>query len=516
MALLVFAPLAFGSVHVWAYSLVEIGVFVLLTLHLMNRIVFSKSDSVSWVKTPVNLVLILLFVFIGLQMVPLPPSWIAFFSPKTFSDKMRVFEVIERVADSVPNTSAGGPPWIFFAYYRHPALVEWLKLAAYLGMFFLVLDTARSKKQINTLIYVLVLVGLFEAVYAIFQVFNVAPLVWWWKSRVGAKHLASGTFIVSNHFAGYLEMILSICFGFVIAQKKRQEQFLSGLNGPRALVQRAVSWFSPESVQPKQLFFFFSAILMGLALLLSASRGGILSLGASMLLMSVLFFTKKKYHSYGVLALCLCLFSFIYGLHVGIDPTLEKFKRTEGLHWRLYTTQTLIPMLRDYPVMGVGYGNYGYQYLNYQAKFFSNPDRLIYQDKAVGLKEAHSEIIHVLAETGIIGLILFISIFVLFYYYAYSVLKHKFPDKKSRFLMRCIIASVLVISIHSMVDNVLHVLPITLLLYFALAVISAETKKEISISNTPGTNVLIRPLVNWSFRGNLIFPVVGILLLILN
>ena len=30
--LLVFAPLAFGSVHVWAYTLVELGVFFLILL----------------------------------------------------------------------------------------------------------------------------------------------------------------------------------------------------------------------------------------------------------------------------------------------------------------------------------------------------------------------------------------------------------------------------------------------------------------------------------------------------
>ena len=36
--LLVFAPLAFGSVHVWAYSVVEIGVCLLLILWFLGDV----------------------------------------------------------------------------------------------------------------------------------------------------------------------------------------------------------------------------------------------------------------------------------------------------------------------------------------------------------------------------------------------------------------------------------------------------------------------------------------------
>lgn len=208
--LLIFAPLAFGSVHVWAYCLVEFGVFSLLALWFVGKLLLAKSDTLEWVKTPVNLVLVLLLVLIGMQMVPLPSSWIAFFSPRTFADKMQLFEVMTKATDSATQV----PSWISLCYYLHPALVEWLKLAAYMGMFFLVLNTARSKRQINILVYVLILVGLFEAVYAVFQVFSVTPKVWWWKSRSGGGRYASGTFIVSNHFAGYMEMCPIACFWF--------------------------------------------------------------------------------------------------------------------------------------------------------------------------------------------------------------------------------------------------------------------------------------------------------------
>jgi len=218
--LLIFAPLAFGSVHVWAYSLIELVVFFLLALWFADRLIFSKRDALEWVKTPVNLFPVLLLFFIGLQMVPLPSSLISFLSPQTFADKMQLFEVMAKTKDF----GLDGSRWTCLAYYLHPAITEWLKLATYMGMFFLVLNSIRSKRQINILIYILILIGLFEALYAIFQVFSDAPMVWWWKSRFGSGGRASGTFIGSNHFAGYMEMLIPLIFGFMLAQKRQKTE----------------------------------------------------------------------------------------------------------------------------------------------------------------------------------------------------------------------------------------------------------------------------------------------------
>ena len=100
IVLLVFAPLAFGSVHVWAYSVIEIGVFLLLALWFVDRLIASGSENLSWVKTPVNLVLVML------------------------------------------------------TYYAHATVMEALKLGAYCGMFFLVVNTLKSRQQIDNIIYI--------------------------------------------------------------------------------------------------------------------------------------------------------------------------------------------------------------------------------------------------------------------------------------------------------------------------------------------------------------------------
>ena len=110
VVLLIFAPLAFGSVHVWAYSLVEIGVFSLITLWFLDRLVFSKRVvTLEWVKTPVNGLLFLFILIVGFQLLPLPTSWVAFISPKTLADKRAFLEVLENSKFAISNSKFAIP-----------------------------------------------------------------------------------------------------------------------------------------------------------------------------------------------------------------------------------------------------------------------------------------------------------------------------------------------------------------------------------------------------------------------
>jgi len=361
LALLIFAPLAFGAMHVWAYTVIEIGVFFLLALYLLDQML-RKGGRVEWVKTPVNWVLVAFLAVIGLQMVPMPPAVVKFLSPLTYADKRQMLDVLAAAGD----TSAAGNQWMPLAYYLHATWREFLKAVAYIGMFFLVLNTATSQKRLNILVLVLISVGLFEALYAVCQNFSDAPRVWWWKSRVGRAHYASGTYIVSNHFAGYMEMVLPMALGWMMALKKRSHRAASKHRGSRRPVRRLVEWFAPESAGPGVLVFGFASVIMGVALLMSASRGGILSFGVAMTVTAVLFFKRRRYRKYGAAMLVLCLVMVGYALTIGIDPALKKFESSEaGLSKRLTTSRSMIPMAGDYPVAGTGWGTFRYLYPRY-------------------------------------------------------------------------------------------------------------------------------------------------------
>lgn len=209
------------------------------------------------------------------------------------------------------------------------------------------------------------------------------------------------------------------------------------------------------------------AILMALAiiittLILTLSRGAWIAC-----MIGILFFYLPKIIGKSNKIILPFIILLLLGSSVGFYMINKD--SSEG---RIYIWRVSHEMIKDHPFLGIGYGNYGYQYINYQAKFFEDEDNVIYQDKASSLKDAHSEMVHSLAETGIIGFLLFIGIFMLFFYYSFSLLK-----TESGTNLRFLVTIVIVMFVHSLIDNILHVLPIAVILYFIFAIISFKTDK---------------------------------------
>ncbi len=217
--------------------------------------------------------------------------------------------------------------------------------------------------------------------------------MWWWQSRFGRVQRASGTFIGANHYAAYMGMIVCLAFGFLVAQKSKAQRMLSGLGGFRAAFQRAVTLFAPESAQPKIIFFLFMAVVMGVSILLSGSRGGIVSLGFGLLFAAILFTFNRRYGRYGLFVVLFCFLIAGYGLQIGIDPTLARFEQTQGLYERLAITRSILPMITDYPMLGLGWGNFKYLYPRY----------ILDKDQVSSSGFAHNDWMEVGIELGFIG-----------------------------------------------------------------------------------------------------------------
>ncbi len=100
IALIVFTPLAFGSMEIWALSLMELGIFLILILwaaqtgivrlRATDESVDSAVDSprLSGRQAPSAIPIVLLSLFLLLvlfQMVSLPSGILKIISPKTFA-----------------------------------------------------------------------------------------------------------------------------------------------------------------------------------------------------------------------------------------------------------------------------------------------------------------------------------------------------------------------------------------------------------------------------------------------
>jgi len=310
----------------------------------------------------------------------------------------------------------------------------------------MVINSVKDQKRINILIYVFVGMGLFQVLYGIVQTYSDSQKVWWWTNIYG-KGWVTGTYINRNHLAGFLEMLLPICFGFVIANVRKTRSRQRYQEHSISRLKKFKNWFFTGEEKPKILLFFFMGIVLGLGLLLAGSRGGIISFGISMFCMIFLFAFKKGYKKYGIVAACLCMLILAYGLHIGIEKTLERFEYFGDIYFRFERNESVVSMINDFSVLGTGWGNFMYMYPRYGLPMYS--DRLI-------LGNAHNDWLEMASESGMVGAIIFLGA-LLIYLFRSITLWFRREDSFATGLGVGVIFAVISISIHSFFDFNMHI-----------------------------------------------------------
>jgi hypothetical protein len=96
-------------------------------------------------------------------------------------------------------------------------LREGLELLSYFLLGFLIVKTITRRQQIMRIFYVLVSMGIFEAIYGMFELYNKNPRILFYKKIYGLDTV-TGTFVNRNHLSGYLEMIIPLAIGLIIAR----------------------------------------------------------------------------------------------------------------------------------------------------------------------------------------------------------------------------------------------------------------------------------------------------------
>jgi len=434
---LVFAQLAFGGVHVWAYTVFEFTVLLLCFLYICNHIVSRHRTrkgfrgkvgiTLQWVVSPLNIFFVLVISLIVIQLVPLPPFIVKLVSPHTFEIKKNVYEL-----SSVPGDSANA--WMNLSLYNFATYNELTKLLTYAALYFMIINTVRDRKRIKILIYVLIIMGLFQVLYGVAQTYSSSQKIWWWTNNYG-RGWVTGTYINRNHLAGFLEMVIPLCMGFMIANLKRKK--------PKVIK----NWVSSGEERSKIILLFSMGLPLGLGLLLTGSRGGIISFGICMFFMALLFLFKSGYRKYGIVAICLCLLILGYGLRVGIEKTVKRFEHLGNLYDRFEVAKSVIPMIRDFPILGIGCGNFVHTYPGYALSRYSG---------RVSLGHAHNDWVEMTAELGMAGSCLVLLALVV---YLAKIIKLWLwrGDTFAVGIGAGVIAGVVSISIHSFFDFNMHI-----------------------------------------------------------
>jgi O-antigen ligase len=241
-------------------------------------------------------------------------------------------------------------------------------LITYVVFLFLVSQAFVRRSHWRGFVWFVMTLGFFVSVVAILQhlTFN-GKLYWFREMRFGG--LPFGPYVNRNHFAGFAEMVIPVALvPLVLGKVRRERLFLVAL----------------------------FAMVPIVALLLSASRGGIVSFAVQMLLLFLLLLIRRIRSRFviagGVVVLC----ALIFVSWIGVQQVLTRFAGIQTLEVsagkRAAMRQGTWRLFLDHPLLGTGLGTFEIVFPPYDS---------VYDGKIAN--HAHNDYLEVLAETGIVG-----------------------------------------------------------------------------------------------------------------
>lgn len=270
----------------------------------------------------------------------------------------------------------------------------------------------------------------------------------------GADHLlilgryfrAFGTFGQPNPFGGFMGIALPLA---LMSAAHPLYQIALDLRARHPISHWRVAQLAAASMA--------AAIILA-ALFVSWSRGAWLGFAVSLALMLAAL-PRRRLHGFAFALMLAALFWAIWGAGLlpssvvnrlttaatdlfsirdarGISFTPANYAVVERLaHW-----QAAIGMAQDHPFLGVGLGNYAQAYDEY---------RLINWEEPLG--HAHNLYLNMLAETGLLGLAAYLTIWLIIFRLTWRTLRH--PDRGARAIAIGLLGSWTYIAVHSVFDN---------------------------------------------------------------
>jgi O-antigen ligase len=451
------SPLLFGSVHTYAYTLVSLGVLS-ATLLLMTKNIRKNPKSHAYQFqcpiTSLNFLFVSLLIFLMFQIIPLPDFIVEFLSPQA-----KIVGEKSLPASIAVIQDSQGKDGLALSPYYYPVRMSIMRFAIY-GLFFLSLtQLLNSQKRIELAVFLILITGSFEAMYGLIQTYSGSGYIWWYKKGTNLRDL-TGTYINRNHFAGFMGMglLLAASYAAAIAPRGKEDKTVYTYGGS---VRRKVSRFiSGEHRFNKRSLILFAGVVMGIGLIFSASRGGMISAAGGMLCMGLLFISRKDHRRKGLVLVILFVITSVYAVHIGVEYPLERFKTFyASLEQRARYTEKTIDMFQDYKLSGIGVGNFQYAYPKYQAA----------EDKGTFIRHAHNDWAQYLAEAGIIGLCILLAGVSYFIYWTMRLWRKR-RDPFAVCLGVAPLAAMATIAIHSYTDFNLHI-PANFLMLVAIMAI---------------------------------------------
>jgi len=453
LSLIIFAPLPGASINEWSVMVIELAVLIMMAAYIVMphkpQTGQLLSRSLHWPK----ILFTGFFIFIFIQLLPFPKFLIKLISPNTYTFQN--------------NFSPDFLKAKFTALSIIPAhtLNKGLELLAYFLLGFLIVKTVTERRQILRIYSVIIGIGIFEALYGIFELYSPNPRILFYKKYYNLDSV-TGTFVNRNHLSGFLEMVIPLAIALIIARIN-----LFSLEGFK-LRGRSLRLF--EKGLAGNLFLTIGIIIMSMGIIFSKSRSGVFILIFTFILffeLSILYFRRTEAQKKWIKNFLKVVFVFIIfiSFYIGIEATIERFALNELLATGrpVYWANT-IGIFTTYPLFGSGLGTFPSLYPDWQAG-----------NTIIRLYHAHNDYLEYLSEVGIVGMILLLGGVLYLIINSFLIWRtRRNPEAKSLGLGG--IVAVICILIHSITDFNLHI-PANMLLFsvvLALTVTIVFYKKQ--------------------------------------
>lgn len=353
--------------------------------------------------------------------------------------------------------------------YTHQSF-QWLAvLFSYAGLLYLIVLFLVTWDHIQKLLLVLCGVGLFESVWALVQ------------AQQGVLR-PTGTFFNPNFLAGYVSVCWALIFGYIIHLPKRsfQREFWK-TSVANAFVQIALP--------------FVVLGIISLIIVLTGSRGAILALLASMVVMLGI---RHGWKGQGLVLVLLLLIVLVP--NPVQKRVIAEHDRNPATYSRIQMWKGAVQEIVDHP-FGVGLGLHRYFAPQYS---FPVEGQIIRYGQVS--RTAHNEFLQVGIETGVVGLLVFVGGILLLIVEVTKVLR-KTLTRLERAIVVGSGGGVVVILIHATVDSNLHVPSIAIVLTVLAAVLLSASRL---------TGASRDPVREWSVKSPAILGGIGVALLSLT
>jgi tetratricopeptide (TPR) repeat protein len=431
LVLVVLSPWAFGAVEPDSEFLLFAGVAAVLTLWGTRMLLEGR---LRWTKCPVVLCLAALYIGGMWQLTPWPRGVLARLSPATarmYDQLLPARPEVFPIGEELP--AVNPPPGSTISLYPGASQTLVLRLLAVFLLFAAVRTNLASVAGLRRLGLAALANGTLLALFGLIQFFTSPGHTIYWS--VPTEGQVFGPFVNRNHFAFYLNVCVGLGSGLLLNRYHRLGRDRGGWDpapvgstrdrpgtGPTDRTRmargpvprgdrRGADWFRSSLslfLDPQVLGISFALALMLGSVVFSLSRGGFLALVGGSIVCLVIQLSRSDRSlrrgaallplatallTLGVMALALVAW---FGLAPVTGRLATLWNREDLQGGRLALWARTLPLVRDFPVWGTGYGTFRYLEPLHAAGA---------ADAEVEYVFAHNDYLEALVEGGLVRLI---------------------------------------------------------------------------------------------------------------